>query len=379
MKRLHNISHNGESQNTPPPASQGCHGYDDQEKEKQDRSLVQGEKVDDKKHNNTTCPYNMILTKKFKPITGNSNDRRNKKSRFESCPICLKAFPKHTIERHAACCTGPPCDDKYHDPEPSNPIPPQCNDTSETNGERNGGVQSSLEDDISIVDRVEVIHKWKCILNNDTGRQPTEHKYLQSSSNQPLPGLFIFEEFISLQEEEDIISMLDGRDLHADTFLPWKPSKFNGKHCGKRWGVHCSLRDRKVYPQDNPLPPLLLNLIDRISQLQIMKGCVPNEANAIDYHKKNGDYLKNHVDDRQLSKEPIANLSLAGDCFMTFRLERHTAPQHFPKERKVLLKRRTLQILTSNARYDYSHGIQNEHLLSDRRISITMRESPLSM
>jgi alkylated DNA repair protein alkB family protein 4 len=139
------------------------------------------------------------------------------------------------------------------------------------------------------------------------------------------------------------------------------------------------LRDRKVYPQDNPLPPLLLNLIDRISQLQIMKGCVPNEANAIDYHKKNGDYLKNHVDDRQLSKEPIANLSLAGDCFMTFRLERHTAPQHFPKERKVLLKRRTLQILTSNARYDYSHGIQNEYLLSDRRISITMRESPLSM
>ena len=106
----------------------------------------------------------------------------------------------------------------------------------------------------------------------------------------------------------------------------------------------------------------------------IMKGYAPNEANAIDYRRAKGDYLKSHVDDRQLSKEIIANLSLAGDCYMTFQREKPPTEC----EQKVLLKRRTLQVLTGSARYDYTHGIRNEDLLSDRRISVTMRESPLT-
>jgi alkylated DNA repair dioxygenase AlkB len=228
-----------------------------------------------------------------------------------------------------------------------------------------------------------------------------------------LPGLYLFEEFISKEEEQEIIHHLDGtkhrandfghenqmcqqsnnndHDADGDYYLPWKPSRFNGKHLGKRWGVHCSLKDRKVYPVDNPLPACIQAIMDRIetgpetkinnvhSQIrQIMKECKLNEANAIDYRRAKGDFLKNHVDDRQLSKEPIANLSLAGDCYMTFRRESGRKLPSVADETKVLLKRRTLQILTGSARYTYSHGIRNEDLLTDRRISITMRESPLS-
>jgi hypothetical protein len=46
------------------------------------------------------------------------------------------------------------------------------------------------------------------------------------------------------------------------------------------------------------------------------------------------------------------------------------------KEKRVLLKRGTLQVLTGNAGYDFSHAIANSDLLSDRRVSVTMRESP---
>lgn len=359
-----------------------CYDNDDREEGKQDENIQYSlqEDVDDKNHD-SNCLYNKILTKKTKYARVVTNKTlTSKTSRFQSCPICLKAFPIHAIERHAATCNGP-SHDKYDELKLSNAkLPSKCDDVVKIHGcgERHSQVEPVSSDE-GCKEKVDARQKWKNILKNHKDQQPpTVDQSLQSSSNQPLPGLFIFEEFISVQEEEEIISMLDGKGSHADSYLPWKPSKFNGRHAGKRWGVHCSLRDRKVYPEDNPLPPLLLNIIDRIRQLQIMKGCVPNEGNAIDYHKKNGDYLKNHVDDRQLSKEPIANLSLAGDCYMTFRLERHTLPQHFPKEHKVLLKRRTLQVLSSNARYDYSHGIQNEDLLSDRRISITMRESPLS-
>ena len=46
--------------------------------------------------------------------------------------------------------------------------------------------------------------------------------------------------------------------------------------------------------------------------------------------------------------------------------------------KKVLLKRRCLQVLTGKARYDFSHGIEKSDILSERRVSVTMRESPLT-
>ena len=107
-----------------------------------------------------------------------------------------------------------------------------------------------------------------------------------------------------------------------------------------------------------------------------------NEANAISYSKSQNHHLEDHVDDRFLSKEVICNLSLLGDCRMTFtRVKDSTKGLDKGKkgdEVKVLLKRRTLQVLTGEARYNYTHGIRNEDILGDERISITMRESPLT-
>jgi alkylated DNA repair dioxygenase AlkB len=195
----------------------------------------------------------------------------------------------------------------------------------------------------------------------------------------PIPGLFLVENFISEEEEQLILKTLD--DSSRNDFLRWNPSKFNGTHFGKRWGVHCNLRTRTVTPPEHPMPRFIHDiLIPKLQALNIpaiqKTDWIPNEANAIDYRRKQGHVLKSHVDNRQLSKEPIANLSLAGDCYMTFCNEKIKCVP--PLERKVLLKRRCLQVLTGEARYDYSHGIHNQDLLSDRRVSLTMRESPLT-
>ena len=104
-----------------------------------------------------------------------------------------------------------------------------------------------------------------------------------------------------------------------------------------------------------------------------------NEANAISY-SKGLHHLESHVDDRSLSKEAIVNLSLLGDCLMTFT--RVSPPKGLAKGeigelKKVLLKRRTLQVLTGEARYGWEHGIRKEDLFGDR-VSVTMRESPMT-
>lgn len=189
----------------------------------------------------------------------------------------------------------------------------------------------------------------------------------------------MYENFITPEEEAQILAQLDGTNSEFESeFLPWKAANFNGTHHGKRWGVHCNLRDRQVGAAEHPLPQFIQQIIlPKLKQLAPMKGCTPNEANAIDYRKASGHYLAAHVDDRQLSKEPIANLSLAGDCYMTFTnvaTHRNAAVA----SHKVLLRRRCLQILTGKARYDFSHAIGHGDLLSDRRVSVTMRESPLT-
>jgi alkylated DNA repair dioxygenase AlkB len=255
-------------------------------------------------------------------------------SHFGSCPLCNRSLPLHQLELHASSCNG---DER---------------DKSTTN--------NKPERAVAAISRT-----------NGLSLQPT---------SEPIPGLFLFENFITEGEESAILAELDG-ETHQELFLPWTVSRFNGTHLGKRWGVHCNLKDKRVDAAENPLPSFVYNLLMPKLQTQllqgILKGSRPNEANAISYHRDKGHYLAAHVDDRKLSKEPILNLSLAGDCYMTFQNvapNRNTALQR----KRVLLKRRCLQILTSKARYDFSHGIENQGLLSERRVSVTMRESPLT-
>lgn len=283
-----------------------------------------------------------VLTSYFNTNTNDSGNKQRKKKneaevdkesrfKFKECPICFKCVPRFDLERHAEYCEG----DRHVVP-----------------ASRSGSCDQNQEDGDSIL----IEPSSQC-------------------AEEPLPGLFIYENFISEKEEQDILAYLDSEPLN-----PWKQCSFNGLHVGKRWGVHCDLRSRRVDAPQHPLPSFMQSIImPKLLSLQPVKGCVPNESNAIDYRKSDGHYLKAHVDDRQLSKEAIANLSLAGDCIMTFRnvrMNKNLTQKHDPV--KVLLKRRTLQILTGKARYDYSHGIECDDILSARRISLTMRESPLT-
>ncbi|KAL3937737.1 MAG: hypothetical protein SGBAC_007217 [Bacillariaceae sp.] len=261
------------------------------------------------------------VTSFFVSKTPNKRSRRDdsksvkEHSSFGVCPLCNRSFSLHTLESHAALCTGE-------------------------------SAKSSIV---------------------------TPQKPILKPSSEPIPGLYLYDDFISEEEETAILQFLDTESIQ------WKTSRFNGHQFGKRWGVHCNLRDRRVNAAENPLPDFIQQiLVPKLKDLPTVKGCVPNEANAIDYRRMQGHWLKSHVDDRKLSKEPICNLSLAGDCYMTFKnvaMHRNLAL----KEQKVLLNRRCLQVLTGSARYDFTHAIANVDLLSDRRVSVTMRESPLTV
>ena len=58
------------------------------------------------------------------------------------------------------------------------------------------------------------------------------------------------------------------------------------------------LGKRTVQEGSLPMPEELVSLIQRMQSTALLKDFEPNEANAIDYCKRKGHWLKAHVDDR---------------------------------------------------------------------------------
>lgn len=304
-------------------------------------------------------------------------NHQDNSSRFGNCPLCNECFPMHVLFVHAETCQGTSIFDKHVDKcaelnkgDAKISELDACNayaSVVEPMGKEN--VTNFVAGTREASSTLQPHRAWWKIPS-----QPFEIKDPIYPTSEPLSGLFLFKEFISEQEEAVIVAHLDNASTN-----PWKHGDFNGPHFGKRWGVHCNLRDRRVGAATHVLPSFVTDLlVPRFRRLVAMKGMIPNEANAIDYRRKLGHYLTHHVDDRSLSREPIANLSLVGDCYMVFRNEKGSADKGKKVSLPVLLERRTLQVLTGKARYEYSHGIACTDLLSDRRISVTMRESPIS-
>lgn len=63
---------------------------------------------------------------------------------------------------------------------------------------------------------------------------------------------------------------------------------------------------RTVQQGSVPLPSKLNALVERMQSVGLLRDFRPNEANAIDYCKSKGHWLKQHVDDRCTAVSAIA-------------------------------------------------------------------------
>ncbi|EFJ37518.1 hypothetical protein SELMODRAFT_403903 [Selaginella moellendorffii] len=201
---------------------------------------------------------------------------------------------------------------------------------------------------------------------------------LSSSRVQPKPsvmnGYQLVENFISCEEEEKLIFAMD-----SDARNLWKPYSFTGLNNGKSYGLVMALGKRfveinafvhrKILAPKFEMPHVLEPIMERMRSIPLLAEFFPNEMNSLEYIRESGHFLRPHVDDRQLSGTLIVNLSMCGECYMTFKRERGAYECH-----KIRLKQRSLQILTGDSRYNFTHEIENRDLLSPRRVSITFRE-----
>jgi hypothetical protein len=202
-----------------------------------------------------------------------------------------------------------------------------------------------------------------------------------------LPGLWLFHEFITEEEEMSIVSDLDNDET------AWHLSTFNGHCLSKSYGLKTQFGpahvEERIVRRNDPtkgerdIPVYLLPCVDRLRTFVknyskkfklpvVLNSFRPNECNANCYLKSENHSLTPHYDDRFLSGPILMNLSLGGCSIMTYTKGNSEALHDTVK---VNLPRRCLQLVTGDARYKYKHRINAEDVLDQKRMSVTWRQA----
>jgi alkylated DNA repair dioxygenase AlkB len=200
-------------------------------------------------------------------------------------------------------------------------------------------------------------------------------------SHKSIPGLFLLYDFINENEEQLLLTK-----IAEDIKSPWKHSSFNGHCLSKTYGVKTQFglpgEERLVRKHIEELgeydvPDFFTSIINRfealVNDMNIPnlggKSFRVNECNINSYSKSAAHYLRPHYDDRALSGPILINLSLVGQCNMTY------TKASTLESTSVHLPPRCLQIVSGEARWNYLHGIKAEDIIDEQRISITWRQS----
>ncbi|ORX52721.1 hypothetical protein DM01DRAFT_290212 [Hesseltinella vesiculosa] len=185
-----------------------------------------------------------------------------------------------------------------------------------------------------------------------------------------VPGLVLYEDFVTKQEEAALIQAVNEQDWSGIGIGP-NPEL---KRRTQQYGHLFSYRFRKVLEEYGPLPSFVDDLVVRIMNHQLMPHR-PNHLLVNEYNQGQG--IMPHTDAPALFGPSILSLSLLTPCLMKFI---HVETK---EETDIYLPARSLITMTGDARYLYKHGISKDleevapdgtHFERGKRISFTFRE-----
>ncbi|KAI9281932.1 hypothetical protein BY458DRAFT_498471 [Sporodiniella umbellata] len=183
-----------------------------------------------------------------------------------------------------------------------------------------------------------------------------------------IAGLILIENAVSEEEEEDFLNEIEQR--------PWSGLGIGPnpelKRRTQQYGHLFSYRYRKVLEAYGPLPSFVKSFVARIAEYQWMPR-PPNHLLVNEYNSGQG--IMPHIDAPALFGPRILSLSLLSPCVMRFTRDNECID--------IVLPRRSLIILSKEARYQYKHSISKELeelapngdiIHREKRVSLTFRE-----
>ncbi|XP_034073493.1 alpha-ketoglutarate-dependent dioxygenase alkB homolog 4 isoform X2 [Gymnodraco acuticeps] len=181
------------------------------------------------------------------------------------------------------------------------------------------------------------------------------------------PGVFLQEDFISEEEEEELIRTMD-RDVWNDSQSGRRKQDFGPKVNFKKQKVRLS--------SFSGLPAVSRSLVLRMQGDASLEDFRPVEQCNLEYLPQRGSSIDPHLDDSWLWGERLVTVNMLSDTTLTMSLEEGLKEEAGLQEEvqvSVLLPRRSLLVLFGEARHRWKHSIRREDI-QDRRVCSTFRE-----
>ncbi|NXD25955.1 ALKB4 dioxygenase, partial [Spelaeornis formosus] len=220
----------------------------------------------------------------------------------------------------------------------------------------------------------------------------------------PFPGVFLVEEFISEDEECEIVELMDRDD--------WKLSQSGRKK--QDYGPKVNFKKQRLKAGSfTGLPSFSRKIVAQMKAFAVLSGFLPVEQCNLDYRPERGSAIDPHFDDWWLWGERLVSLNLLSQTVLSMSCDSEDTIQLFPISSKeelsppvsstqtsacrssgeegtkcfssarlvpgkevsvaILLPQRSLVVLQGDARYKWKHGIHRRHI-EHRRVCITFRE-----
>ncbi|XP_008426780.1 alpha-ketoglutarate-dependent dioxygenase alkB homolog 4 isoform X1 [Poecilia reticulata] len=182
----------------------------------------------------------------------------------------------------------------------------------------------------------------------------------------PFPGVFLWENFISEEEEKELIGFMD-QDV------------WNLSQSGRRkqdYGPKVNFKKKKLRLANfNGLPGLSQKLVLRMQQEPNLQGFQPVEQCNLDYHPQRGSAIDPHLDDSWLWGERLVTVNMLSETVLTMSLEEGLPERGLVGNIRVAVRlpRRCLVALYGEARHRWKHAIHREDI-QERRVCSTYRE-----
>uniref|UniRef100_A0A8D0D101 AlkB homolog 4, lysine demthylase n=1 Tax=Sander lucioperca TaxID=283035 RepID=A0A8D0D101_SANLU len=205
-----------------------------------------------------------------------------------------------------------------------------------------------------------------CIVYSTILRQGLPFTKMPRLRPSHFPGVFLRENFISEEEEKNLISTMD-QDV------------WNESQSGRRkqdFGPKVNFKKRKVRIGGfSGLPALSQKLVLRMQQEPSLGGFQPVEQCNLDYHPQRGSAIDPHLDDSWLWGERLVTVNMLSDTTLTMSLEQGLPDLGLAGEVHVAvhLPRRSLVVLYGEARHRWKHAIHRDDV-QERRVCSTYRE-----
>ena len=183
-----------------------------------------------------------------------------------------------------------------------------------------------------------------------------------------IEGMSYHEEFISIEEESELIEKILGQTWLGDL-------KRRVQHYGWKYDYKARSLDYSMYLG------MLPDWISLLSKRLVAHGMMTEEPDQVIINEyKPGQGIANHVDCEPCFGDTIISLSLASPCIMNFINLRSQ------QKRCVVLQPRSVVVIKGDARYCWSHGIparladqiDGERINRKVRISMTFRTVKLT-